>query len=541
MASLHAGELLARRYRLIDRIGAGGMSVIWRARDEVLDRVVAVKVLAASLAADARFRSMVREEARSAAQLIHPHVTAVHDYGEAVAPDGTVTAFVVMELLSGEELDARLTAGPLPWPAAVEICAQVAEALAAAHRLGIVHRDVTTANIMMTAIGAKVLDFGIATQVGAPDEDEEGETFGTPAYVAPERLDGRPAQPATDVYSLGVLLYETLTGRVPFPADTWEDLNRALGGEIPPLAVPGLPAPVVEICLRCLCRDPLSRPTAHQVATALRDQLLPADPQAATMLAPTMTLPTMVHTPSAADTVDGAAAPSTGGAATPPTSGAAAAPTGGTAAPPASGAVAEPAADRRRGPGRISTRVAALVAAGVVGIAAWALIQTGGLLHQSDGEGTPPAVLPHPPTGSPVPPGSQASQGAPGSPSGSAPAAPGAPPTGATGTTGPTGDAPTPPVTSAPPVPTINEAITQLGQVIDDGLAEGAIRRDAGLDLQNLVRNLRVSLTSGSADIDREVEQLRTKVAIRANEGAITFAYADEIDSALDQLAGAAT
>ena len=90
-------------------------------------------------------------------------------------------------------------------------------------------------------------------------------------------------------------------------------------------------------------------------------------------------------------------------------------------------------------------------------------------------------------------------------------------------------------------MPTINEAITQLGQVIDDGLAEGAIRRDAGLDLQNLVRNLRVSLTSGTADIDREVEQLRTKVAIRANEGAITFAYADEIDSALDQLAGAAT
>jgi eukaryotic-like serine/threonine-protein kinase len=560
MASLHAGELLARRYRLIDRIGAGGMSVIWRARDEVLDRVVAVKVLAASLAADARFRSMVREEARSAAQLIHPHVTAVHDYGEAVAPDGTVTAFVVMELLSGEELDARLTAGPLPWPAAVEICAQVAEALAAAHRLGIVHRDVTTANIMMTAIGAKVLDFGIATQVGAPDEDEEGETFGTPAYVAPERLDGRPAQPATDVYSLGVLLYETLTGRVPFPADTWEDLNRALGEEIPPLAVPGLPAPVVEICLRCLARDPLSRPTAHQVATALRDQLLPADPQAATMLAPTMTLPTMVYTPSAASGAParpGSAAqpagmPATQAAgitatqaagitATQPADTTATEPTQPAGTPAAQAAQAEPAADRRRGPGRISTRVAALVAAGVVGMAAWALIQAGGLLHQSDGDGTPPAALPHPPTGSPVPPGSQASQDAPSPPSGSATAAPSGSPTGLSGTAGPTGAGPTPPATSAPPVPTVNEAITQLGQVIDDGLAEGAIRRDAGLDLQNLVRNLRVSLTSGTADIDREVEQLRTKVAIRANEGAITFAYADEIDSALDQLAGAAT
>ena len=253
MASLLAGGLLARRYRLIDRVGAGGMSVIWRARDEVLDRVVAVKVLAASLAADARFRDMVREEARAAAQLVHPHVATVHDYGETVAPDGTVTAFVVMELLSGEELEALLTAGALPWRRAVEVCAQVAEAVAAAHRLGIVHRDVTPANIMLTATGAKVLDFGIATHVGAPDEDTDGETFGTPAYVAPERLDGTPAQPATDAYSLGVLLYETLTGRVPVPAETWDDLFRALrartragpAGRARPAARGGRPVPTL--------------------------------------------------------------------------------------------------------------------------------------------------------------------------------------------------------------------------------------------------------------------------------------------------------
>lgn len=184
------------------------MSVIWRARDEVLDRLVALKVLAPSLAADARFRGMVREEARAAAQLVHPHLTSVHDYGETVDPDGSITSFVVMELLSGEELELRLTEGPLPWAEAIEVGAQVAEALAAAHRLGIVHRDVTPANVMMTATGVKVLDFGIATRIGAPDEDEDGETFGTPAYVAPERLDGAPAQPSTDVYSLGVLLHE---------------------------------------------------------------------------------------------------------------------------------------------------------------------------------------------------------------------------------------------------------------------------------------------------------------------------------------------
>ncbi|WP_433649211.1 serine/threonine-protein kinase [Micromonospora zamorensis] len=292
-AALHPGRLLARRYRLLDQIGAGGMSVIWRARDEVLDRLVALKVLAPSLAADARFRGMVREEARAAAQLVHPHLTSVHDYGETVDPDGSITSFVVMELLSGEELELRLTEGPLPWAEAIEVGAQVAEALAAAHRLGIVHRDVTPANVMMTATGVKVLDFGIATRIGAPDEDEDGETFGTPAYVAPERLDGAPAQPSTDVYSLGVLLHEALTGRVPYPADTWEQLSAALADGPPPTLadLPDLPPPVARICLRSLARNPADRPTARQVAAVLRDQLLPPDPPAATIRVPTQPLP----------------------------------------------------------------------------------------------------------------------------------------------------------------------------------------------------------------------------------------------------------
>ncbi|MEE3918442.1 serine/threonine-protein kinase [Micromonospora sp. BRA006-A] len=258
MATLQAGRLLARRYRLIDRIGAGGMSVIWRARDEVLDRIVAVKVLAPSLAADARFRDMVRGgPLRRPARPPARH----RDYGETVAPDGSITSFVVMELLSGE-VGTPAQRGPLPWPAAVETGAQVAEALAAAHRLGIVHRDVTPANVMMTGTGAKVLDFGIATRIGAPDDGEDGGTFGTPAYVAPERLDGAPAQPATDVYSLGVLLFETLTGHPPYPAETWEQLSAALADCPEPTLddVPGLPGPVADICLRCLDRDPRRRP-----------------------------------------------------------------------------------------------------------------------------------------------------------------------------------------------------------------------------------------------------------------------------------------
>src|SRR5690606_34557269 len=173
----------------------------------------------------------------------------------------------------GESLAARLTQGPLPWTEALRVCAQVAEALAAAHRHGIVHRDVTTDNVMLTPVGAKVLAFGIATTVGAPDDDSEGLTFGTPAYVAPERLDGRRARPANDTYALGVLLYETLTGGPPFPAETWEELAEKPRGEPPRLQVAGLPEPVADLCARSLAEDPQQRPTAHQVAWTLRRHL----------------------------------------------------------------------------------------------------------------------------------------------------------------------------------------------------------------------------------------------------------------------------
>ncbi|KAB1911132.1 serine/threonine-protein kinase [Micromonospora sp. AMSO31t] len=476
-ATLHAGRLLARRYRLIDQIGAGGMSVIWRARDEVLDRVVAVKVLAPSLAADARFRDMVREEARSAAQLVHPHVTAVHDYGETVAPDGSITSFVVMELLSGEELDQRLTEGPLPWPAAVETGAQVAEAVAAAHRLGIVHRDITPSNVMMTRVGAKVLDFGIATRVGAPDEDEDGGTFGTPAYVAPERLDGAPAQPATDVYSLGVLLFETLTGQPPYPADTWEQLSAALAEDAAPTldGVPGLPAPVAEICLRCLARDPRRRPTAHQVAAVLRDQLLPADPQAATMLSPTVTLPAPPAPPR------------------PP------------AEPAAPAPVAAPTSRRRALP---------LVAAGVVVVTGAALLV--------------PALLPDErapsrssPTAGPAVAPSTAT------PSSDAPA-----------TTPPPGPTGRPPATGAPTPPAggdVVEAAHRVEGLIDAGLAAGQIRDDVGVDLRNLLRN--ASAATGEGALTGAVDRLRDKIADRRREGSISPGYARQLDAAAADLA----
>ncbi|MBQ1046421.1 MULTISPECIES: serine/threonine-protein kinase [unclassified Micromonospora] len=484
MATLQAGRLLARRYRLIDRIGAGGMSVIWRARDEVLDRVVAVKVLAPSLAADARFRDMVREEARSAAQLDHPHVTAVHDYGETVAPDGSITSFVVMELLAGEELEHRLTEGPLPWPEAVETGAQVAEALAAAHRLGIVHRDVTPANVMMTRTGAKVLDFGIATRIGTPDDDEDGGTFGTPAYVAPERLDGAPAQPATDVYSLGVLLFETLTGQPPYPAETWEQLSAALAESPEPSldGVPGLPGPVAEICLRCLARDPRRRPSAHRVAAVLRDQMLPADPQAATMLAPTMTLPALPPPP----------------------------------APPPPGPAADPLPpdNPAAAPGR--RRVLALAAAGVAVVAAAALLVPMLTPDRPDD----PRVLP---TAGPVQPPTTVAP-APEPPVTTAPAAPSSAPATA-------GD--------RPPATGQADAAERVDGLIEAGLAEGQIREDVGVDLRNLLRN--AVAASGEGEVTTAVDRLRAKIDERRREGSITPGYARRLDAAAAELVAGQT
>jgi serine/threonine-protein kinase len=263
------GDLLARRYRLIDRVGAGGMSVVWRARDEVLDRLVAVKWLGSELADDELFRDLVRREAWATARIKHPAVAAVYDYGEMSARDGQSLAYVVMEMLDGESLADRLRLGPVPWREAVAICAEVADALATAHDQGVVHRDISPDNVMLTSSGLRVFDFGIAAPIGEPDDDATGSTFGTPAYVAPERLDGRPAQTATDVYSIGVMLFEMLTGAPPFPEDTWDHDAPLRRREAPRPRVSGVPGAVGRLCQRCLAHDPDERPSAREVADSL--------------------------------------------------------------------------------------------------------------------------------------------------------------------------------------------------------------------------------------------------------------------------------
>ncbi|MDH6461908.1 serine/threonine protein kinase [Micromonospora sp. A200] len=304
MSSLTPATRLHDRYVLRAPIGLGGMSEVWRADDEVLHRPVAVKALAAQLAADPQLRATIQREARAAARLTHPHVTQVYDYGEATLPGGVVVPYLVMELVEGRSLADRLTAGPLAWPDAVRVAGQVAAALAAAHRIGVVHRDVKPANVMLTETGAKVLDFGIAALAGPrhPLAGQTGELMmGTPAYFAPERLTPGPPDPASDVYALGALLYRTLTGRAPLPVQTWEDALEvhARHTPVPPLRIPGLPADIAELTMACLSVDPARRPTAAQLAARLGAGR-PAEP-------PTALLPT-VPTPPQPTLVDRAAA-----------------------------------------------------------------------------------------------------------------------------------------------------------------------------------------------------------------------------------------
>jgi serine/threonine-protein kinase len=254
-------DVVAGRYRLIERLGAGGMSVVWRGYDEVLGRQVAVKLLAAEFHGDADFRGRVRREARAAARLSHPNITNVYDYGEAA--DGT--PYVVMELVDGQSLAHRLESGPLSVRAAVRMAAQVASALAAAHAQGLVHRDVTPANVMLAATGAKVVDFGISAAVGEWDRA----VLGTPAYLAPEQLAGGPAQSATDVYALGLVISVSITGRLPRPP--------ALPGLlVTPPPRPGLPPELAELVSACLATDPAARPGSAVVARRLTE--LAGDP-----------------------------------------------------------------------------------------------------------------------------------------------------------------------------------------------------------------------------------------------------------------------
>jgi serine/threonine-protein kinase len=241
------------------------MSVVWRATDEVLGRTVAVKVLNSVQAGDAATRALVLAEAQATARVAHPNVASVFDYGESVSPDGTTVPYVVMELLAGTSLAQRLEAGPLEPRSALWVATEIAAGLAAAHDVGLVHRDVKPGNVILSPAGTKMVDFGIAAIAGEPDGlDADGRVMGTRLYLPPERLRRGVAVPASDMYAWGVLLRYMLTGRPPWPDDATLEQRVELVRRAGPL--PGVPAEVDGVFRRCLEAAPSARPTAREAA-----------------------------------------------------------------------------------------------------------------------------------------------------------------------------------------------------------------------------------------------------------------------------------
>ncbi len=263
-------QVLAGRYRVDELLGAGGMAQVYRGTDTVLSRPVAIKVLSADYARDPAFVRRFRREAQAAARLNHPGVVAVFDTGS----DGDVH-FIVMELVSGRTLSDIVAAeGPLPPERAAEIGARVAEALAFAHEAGLVHRDVKPGNAMVTDRGdVKVMDFGIARAVSSQTLTQTAIVLGTAAYLSPEQARGDPVDPRSDLYSLGVVLYELLTGHPPFVASSPVAVAYKHVSEDPrpPSAVrPGIPPALEGIVLRAMAKEPARR---YQSAREMQSDL----------------------------------------------------------------------------------------------------------------------------------------------------------------------------------------------------------------------------------------------------------------------------
>ena len=267
--------LLAGRYRLTDRIAAGGMGEVWRGEDSLLNRAVAVKLLPIGRAGDDAFLARFRAEARYTASLSHPGIARVYDYGESAEFGG---AYLIMELVRGEPLAAILVrAGRLSPDATLDIISQAARALDAAHQAGIVHRDIKPGNLLIAG-GAttKITDFGIATAVRAAQAShltETGMVMGTAMYVSPEQATGAPVDASSDIYSLGVVAYECLAGHVPFMAS--EPLAIAYAHKHAPVPAlpPDVPAPVADLVYDMLAKTPAGRPVSARVVADRADVL----------------------------------------------------------------------------------------------------------------------------------------------------------------------------------------------------------------------------------------------------------------------------
>jgi len=289
------GRTLQGRYLVEEAIGEGGMATVYRARHTLVDRPVAVKIMAGSMARNESLRERFRREAKNAAQLAHPNIIEIYDHGET--EDGAV--FLVMELLDGAPLSDFVAEGPMDPGRVAALGLQIARGLARAHDFDVIHRDLKPENIFVSNAGpgrvlVKLLDFGIARSMHDSRLTNAGEIFGTPQYMAPERVTSIDAGPAADLYALGCILYEMLTGKIPFESEEITGFFIKHMQEPPPKpsdSVPQCPRRLEELILSLMAKKPEERPVdAHQVIKELQALVPKTGPEA--VVAPP------VHTPS---------------------------------------------------------------------------------------------------------------------------------------------------------------------------------------------------------------------------------------------------
>ena len=268
--------LIAGRYQILEPLGRGGMGHVHAGLDRQLDRPVAIKFLRADLADQAKLRERFEREARAAARVSHPNVVAVFDIGEH-----DDVPYIVMERLSGATLADEFVAGPIPGDRVRTIASELLGGLGAAHRLGVLHRDIKPGNILLTDTAqVKLADFGIAKLEDDRQDTTIGSVFGTVSYLAPERLAGQPATQATDVYSVGVVLFEALTGAPAFRAETPLALARAVAHDQPTFTEQqrrGLDPTLVGAVERAIAKDPDARfASADEMVAAIAGPVPPA-------------------------------------------------------------------------------------------------------------------------------------------------------------------------------------------------------------------------------------------------------------------------
>ena len=288
--------LLNKRYQLEKNIGTGGMAIVYRARDLMLERNVAIKILRKDLSSDPSFRERFRQEAKAAANLYHPNIVTIHDFGLDAGQ-----FFIVMENVAGKDLKSILQQrGRLKWEEAVSLMVQACAGIGYAHRAGLVHCDLKPHNLLVTSdMRLKVADFGIARALASIQPEEKADiVWGSPQYFSPEQARGEAPSPASDVYSLGVVLYEMVTGRLPFIASTASELaqmHREAQPTPPRILNPEIPEALNQILLKVLRKEPSARyRTADQLGRVLMTITAPTDliePGASLQDAPTIGSP----------------------------------------------------------------------------------------------------------------------------------------------------------------------------------------------------------------------------------------------------------